>query len=150
MSVLRTPPSTTSTEATLQHKTGGRYGSEPQLNTSMEIQDELTPPSHIYFRNKRPREDEISLSQFQDFKKEIKEVITSLLGQQKKEYEEIASTLKCLQQTTANIELSVSLLTSQNEEFQKKIDKLESQSKKDREYISLLEDKIEDLQRTSN
>lgn len=80
---------------------------------------------------------------------EIKEILTSYLCQQKREYEDIANTLKSLQQTTANIELNVSLLTSQNEEFQKKIDNLESQSKKDRQYITLLEDKIEDLQRSS-
>lgn len=62
---------------------------------------------------------------------------------------EVTNTLKSLQQTTSNIEQCVSLLTLQNEEFQKKIEKLETQSKKDREYINILEDKIEDLQRTS-
>lgn len=41
------------------------------------------------------------------------------------------------------------MLTSQNEEFRRKIESLESQAKKDREYISILESKVEDLQRTS-
>lgn len=76
MSVQRTPPSTPSTGVTLRNKTGGRDGSEPQLNTTMEIQDN-TPPDYDYFRNRRPREEEATLSQFQEFKMKIKEIMTS-------------------------------------------------------------------------
>lgn len=115
----------------------------------MDLQDEHTPPSYVFLRNRRPREDEISPSQFTDFEQRMTRLITSFISEQKNSHLEVTNTLKSLQQTTSNIEQCVSLLTLQNEEFQKKIEKLETQSKKDREYINILEDKIEDLQRTT-
>lgn len=119
------------------------------LNTSMDVQEDRTPPNYVFLRNRRPREAELSPSQLQDFKNEMTKLITSFISEQRKEYGIISTSLKSLEQTTSNIELNISLLTLQNEEFKKKIESLESQAKQDREYISLLEDKIEDLQRTS-
>ncbi|KAL0860249.1 hypothetical protein ABMA27_010556 [Loxostege sticticalis] len=146
MSVHRTPPLTTATEDALGTQIGAKYGSEPMLNTSMDVQEDRTPPNYVFLRNRRPREAELSPSQLQDFKNEMTKLITSFISEQRKEYGIISTSLKSLEQTTSNIELNISLLTLQNEEFKKKIESLESQAKQDREYISLLEDKIEDLQ----
>lgn len=148
MSVQRTPPSTAPTENVF-HQLTTSGGAETQLDTSAAVLDERTPPCYVFLRNRRPREEEMSPSQFHDFKQEMSELITSFITEQKKVYVEITNTLKSLQQISSNIEQRISLLTSQNEEFQGKIDRLETQVKKDREYIYLLEDKIEDLQRAS-
>lgn len=79
----------------------------------------------------------------------MKEFMTTLINDQRKELGVITKNLKEIHVTNTNIEQSVSLLITQNEEFRKKIELLESQAKKDREYISILEDKIEDLQRST-
>nr|XP_034838390.1 uncharacterized protein LOC117994565 [Maniola hyperantus] len=76
-------------------------------------------------------------------------MIKSLFSVQEQELKKIAPTLKDIQVTNRNIENTIAFLTSQNEEFKAKIDKLESQAKEDRKYINILEEKIEDIQRTS-
>lgn len=149
MSVQRTPPSTVPNEEVLQSQPGPTAPTEPQVGTASDLRDEHTPPSYVFIRNRRPREDEISPSQFHDLKQDMTKLMTSFLNEQKKGYEEITNTLKSLQLTTTNIEQNISLLTLQNEEFQKKIVNLEGQVKKDREYIHLLENKVEDLQRST-
>lgn len=126
------------------------YGSDPQLpsnNTIEQIESSITPPNYVFHRNKRQREANVSPTEFSCFKQEIKELITNLSIAQKREFAEISENLKDIRQTNSNIDSSISLLTTQNEEFRKKIEFLEQQSKKDREYISILEDKIEDLQK---
>lgn len=137
------------TENALQQQIGTSEEIEPQFGTAEACLDEHTPPSYVFLRNRRPREEEFSPSQFHDFKQEINMLLTSFITEQKKDYAEIAISLKSLQQTSSNIEQNVSLLALQNEEFQKKIENLETQVRKDREYIQILENKIEDLQRTS-
>lgn len=54
--------------------------------------------------------------------------------------------LKDIQLGNNNIQASVSLLTEQNEEFKKELAQLKLTIQEDKKYISLLEDKIEDLQ----
>lgn len=153
MSVKRSPPTTMASDPKSRQKTITSYGSDPQLlesSTKDHHEDEHTPPSYVFLRSgRRPREDDTSPSQFFDFKEEMRELMTSFISEQKKEYGEITHKLKTIQQTNTNIEQSVSLLAAQNEDFRKKIELLETQTKKDREYIHILEDKIEDLQRTT-
>lgn len=151
MSVKRSPAKK-STVPNLRQQTSSNYGSDPQLsiNKPFEVpEEEFSPPNYIFKRNKRPREENISPSQFLSFKEEMKEFMSSLISEQKKELSEITKNLKEIHLTNTNIEQSVSLLATQNEEFRKKIELLELQAKKDREYISLLEEKVEDLQRVS-
>lgn len=124
-------------------------GRDSQLSKSTNdlLVDHKTPPNYVFQRNKRPRETEISPSDFTGFKDEIKELITSLIGVQKNDLMQITNSLKDIQQTNLCIETSINLLSTQNEEFRKKIEQLEQQAKKDKEYITILEDKIEDVQR---
>lgn len=108
---------------------------------------ESTPLNFITKRNKRPREDDFP-EEFNTFKQEIKDMFKSFMVAQRTQLEGIITELKEIQQTNANIEGSISLITAQNEEFRQKIEILESQAKLDREYITVLEHKIDDLQRS--
>lgn len=152
MPLKRTPPQNTSTEPPMDTAMPVNYASDSELITSNAIMSQghdLTTPKFVFRRNKRARESDDCSSQFNNFKEEVKELITSLIADQKRDLVGINSNLKDIQETNSNIEKSISLLTSQNEEFRRKIELLESQAKKDREYIYILENKIEDLQRTS-
>lgn len=105
----------------------------------------ITPPNFVSQRSsKRRREDDL-----EGFKKEIISMIKSMFATQENEIKKIASTLKEIKETNLNIENSMAFLTKQNEEFKKKMEEMEIQAKRDKEYIILLEDKIEDLQRGS-
>lgn len=103
-----------------------------------------TPPSFVFLRgNKREREEEHDL-----FKDEIRDMMGKLLSDQEtvlKKY--FAPILSEIQSTNKNIETSIALLTSQNEELAKKVELLDQQQKKDKEVISILENRIEDIQR---
>lgn len=107
------------------------------------------PPDFVSTRNKRPRNAEVSAEQFTTFKNEMKDLITQLITEQKKDFSSISNNLKELKESNTNIVNSISFLTSQNSEFQTKISTLEEQSRKDRDYIYILEEKIEDLSRSS-
>lgn len=117
--------------------------SEPNLD---EILPEKTPPNYSIMRSKRRREEEADLD-LCEFKEEIRVMIEALMEDQKKELMKINPTLIEIQHTNRNIENSISFLSSQNEELKKKIVQLEEQAKCDREQITLLEGKIEDVQR---
>ncbi|KAL0859559.1 hypothetical protein ABMA27_010701 [Loxostege sticticalis] len=120
-----------------------------QIELSDQLDEQNTPPNYVSLRNKRPRETETSPSEFARFKEEIKELISTLMRNQSQKIEEITDSLKEIKHTNSNIETSISLLTSQNEDFCRKIEALEQQAKRDMEYISILEERIEDLQRSS-
>lgn len=99
-------------------------------------------------RLKRRRESEWK-DDFCDFKEEVKNTIRELLAESDLELQKIKPILTDIQQTNHNIETTVAFLASQNEELKKKIEHLEGQAKKDRDQITMLENKIEDLQRDS-
>ena len=69
-----------------------------------------TPPNFISTRNKRKRDDEISV-EFSSFKEEIKNMISSLLSGQNQEFKKNLALLKEIQTTNKNIENSVAFLS---------------------------------------
>lgn len=73
-------------------------------------------------------------------------MIQSLWTEQQKDIKNILPTLLEIKQTNTNIENSIALLTAQNLELTNKITQLENKCKDDREYIILLEEKVEHLQ----
>ncbi|CAH0401972.1 unnamed protein product [Chilo suppressalis] len=113
-----------------------------------EMENESTPPNFPLYRPKRMREEDLP-AEFNKFKDEKRELFTSFISTQQSQIQGIIDDLKEIQLTNYNIENSIALLTSQNEQFQQKIESLEGQTKKDREYILVLESKIEDSPRTS-
>lgn len=120
--------------------------SESNLNQAS-TSDEKTPPNFVARRGKRDRESDWH-SDFMDFKTEIKTMMGSLIAEQGKELKNFFSpTLTEMQKTNQNIESSIALLMSKNEELTKKVAHLELQKKKDSDYILILENRIEDIQR---
>jgi chromosome segregation ATPase len=103
-------------------------------------------PCFVQQRQKRPREHGIE-EDLEGFKTEMKNMITTLLNAQQDELKKISSAQKEIKVTNGNIENSLAFLTTQNDELKKKLEQLQVQSKKDRDFIVALEDKIEDLQR---
>lgn len=101
-----------------------------------------TPPNFVTQRAKHTENENEFLN---DFKNEMKELIAS----QNDEIKKLASMLKDIKCSNSSIETSMTHLSSQNDELQKKIERLELQARKDKDYIVVLEDKLEDMQRES-
>ncbi|KOB76785.1 Zinc finger DNA binding protein [Operophtera brumata] len=109
---------------------------------------ETTPPNYYFRRAKRDREEDWT-SDFSAFKEEMKAMMEALMSDQESELKKLFTpTLTEIQKTNRNIESSIALLMSKNEELTKKVELLEQQKKKDNEYITILENKVEDIQRT--
>ena len=125
----------------------GKSLSESNIAEQLE---QSTPPNFISRRYKRSVDDLYNYdSDFGAFKKEVKELISSLMSPQQEEIKKIYQTLMEIKITNGNIESSMAFLATQNEELKSKVKHLEEQSKSDRNCITILEDKIEDLQRSS-
>ncbi|CAG9784968.1 unnamed protein product [Diatraea saccharalis] len=111
-------------------------------------QNEHTPPNFLYQRNKRPREHDCE-SELKEFKEEMKAMISSLMATQRDDIKKIYPTLLEIKNTNDEIKSSVTYLTAQNKELEKEIEQLEIQNRKDKSYICLLENRVENLQRES-
>lgn len=110
------------------------------------LMDDFTPPNFGSRRVKRKGSHDGDC-EFSDFKEEIRIMISTMLNAQGNQFKKIAPVLADIKETNTNIEKSMAFLAAQNEELKKKLDGFELQGKKDREYITFLEDKVEDLQR---
>lgn len=91
----------------------------------------------------------VSKSDFEDFKNEIKDMIFSSFSSQQKELQNISSAQKEIQKSNVAIEHSIAHLSLQHEEFKNKISFLEGQIKEDRKRMIILEDRMEEMQRSS-
>ncbi|KAL0840778.1 hypothetical protein ABMA28_015961 [Loxostege sticticalis] len=107
-----------------------------------------TPPNYISIRNKRKRDEDLH-TEFENFERKIELMFNKLSTTKDNEISKISQTLTDIQNTNQNIEASIAFLVSQNEDLKKKVDSLEIQNKKDKEYITILEDKLEEVQRSS-
>ncbi|CAG9791455.1 unnamed protein product [Diatraea saccharalis] len=105
---------------------------------------DITPPNYVFGRVRSSRS--ITMDDFNAFKDEIKTMIHSLCSAQQQELKNISPTLRKIEQTNANIENSIAQLTSQGMELTNKMIELENKSKEYRDYITLLEEKIENLE----
>lgn len=108
--------------------------------------EQTTPPCYVFQRQKRSREHEFE-DEFNTFKDEMRNMITSLFEAQKSELENMVTSQ--IGQTNKSIQECLGFLTAQNEELKKKLEQFEIQSRKDKDHITILEDKIEDLQRVN-
>lgn len=115
------------------------------------VETHKTPPNFVFQRNKRSRDDmEDSLGkQLNEFKEEMKIMLSSFNEKQWKETQLINTKLHEIQQSNEQIEKSIKFLTAQNKDLQEKITRFEVQSKEDKKYISILENRIEDMQTES-
>ncbi|XP_028178724.1 structural maintenance of chromosomes protein 2-like [Ostrinia furnacalis] len=117
-----------------------------EVITCATLTDELSPTNFVSRRVKRKATDNLDC-ELSNFKEEIRSMISIMLTAQEKQINKITPVLNDIKEANANIEKSMAFLASQNEELKKKLDAYELQSKKDKEYITILEDKVEDLQR---
>lgn len=100
--------------------------------------------------SERPRKPvQASPHQYEVFKMEMRQLITTLVSSQREEMRQLNLTMKEIKDTNKNIEASLTYLTSQNEELKQKINTLEERTRQDREYIIFLEDKLDDMQLAS-
>lgn len=104
---------------------------------------DVTPPNYVSFRNKRCRDD-LEEEHLEKFKQDM---MTALQTMMQNEFKKINPLLQDIKKTNQSIEESMSFLAAQNEEYKKRIELLECESKKDKEYITLLEEKLEDVKR---
>lgn len=88
-------------------------------------------------------------AQMDDFKIEIRQLITTFITSQREEMQQLHQAMKEIQDTNKNIEMTLSCVAAQNEEMKVKISNLEERSRQDREYIVFLEDKLDNLQLAS-
>lgn len=124
---------------------------ESALNSSRSVSEsnitqEFLSPVYVSQRTKRAREPDCEVD-FNAFREEVKKMISSMLAAQSSDIKKIFPTLSEIKTSNNNIEKSIAFLSAQHEELKNKIDLMEIQAKKDKDYITILEDKIEDLQR---
>ncbi|CAB3244667.1 unnamed protein product [Arctia plantaginis] len=106
-----------------------------------------TPPSYVFQRVKRSREntEDCLIEQLNEFKEEMKKMMSLFTANQSTEMIKITTTLKEIQYSNSSIENSIAFLTAQNEEYKQKIIQLENQAKEDKKYIVILENKMEEM-----
>lgn len=131
--------------------------SESNIKEIEESSMNVTPPNFVFDRayraKKRKERDSVSPkepvdgSEFEIFKEEMRSMITSLFMAQQSEMKEINIKLQNIQESNNNIQDSIAFLTAQNADFKTKIEKLELQAIEDKKNITLLEDKLENLQK---
>lgn len=115
------------------------------LSMDGSLSHSVSPPDKfVSQRIKTKRDDDVS-TELISFKEDMRAMIASMMETQLTEIRKNNDALKEIQQTNRNIESAVEFLSAQNDEFRKKIEKLENQSKEDKKCIVILEDKIEEL-----
>ncbi|CAH0406991.1 unnamed protein product [Chilo suppressalis] len=125
------------------HSTLNRAMSDPDMSICVS-EENVSPLNAVFDRRRRPVQG--SPSQWDAFKMEMRQLITTFITSQREELTQLNSTMKEIQDTNKNIELSLTYVTAQNEELKQKINKLEEFSREDRECLIFLEDKLDDLQ----
>ncbi|KAI5641671.1 hypothetical protein NE865_06185 [Phthorimaea operculella] len=85
-------------------------------------------------------------TKFQEFKMEMRQLITTLTNTHKEEMRQLNLTMKDIQDSNKSIEQSLINMSAQNEELKQEIKKLEKISQENREYIIFLEDKLDNMQ----
>lgn len=111
-----------------------------ESNISTIGQQEITSPTYVATRLKRKRNEE---NDFDEFKEDIRAMIQSFIMKQDQE----SRISKEISQSITDIKNSLTHLSEQNDDLKNKLDMMEADKRKDREYIALLEDKLEDLHR---
>ena len=122
-----------------------KSASESEID-QMSINANITPPNYVFQRTKRSREEISITEQLDEFKKDIKEMMALFMTKHERELQKVSLTLKDIQESNLNIQDTIKLLTSQNQDLEKKVSQMEIQVKEDRKYITTLEHKIEEME----
>ncbi|KAJ2951566.1 hypothetical protein O0L34_g13714 [Tuta absoluta] len=120
---------------------------DPEMSICMS-EDGKSPISHVTQREKKENQDqklENSLA-YNDFKEEMRKLVTYFMTQQKSEMEIMRTTLQEIRESNIHIQNSIDHLHDQNEEIRTKLAIIEEHAKEDREYILFLENKVENME----
>lgn len=124
-------------------RTPEKSGSDPNLYAR---NDTITPHLNIS-RNKRrrsPMEDQLN-----EFREEIRQMFRELKADQKNTFTGMEKALNDIQKTNRDIEKSIEFISKQYEEMRERTETLEQKCKLNLNHISILEERIEDMQRNS-
>lgn len=123
----------------------------PEKSNSVPDVTALKSDSSIMTRNKRRRPNDINTSMLEDITKELKDEMKELFSRfaltQSEQINSVLTTLKDIQQTSNNVQSTITFLCEENSELKLKIEQLERQAKKDKENITILENEIEENRR---
>lgn len=122
------------------HQSPAKSNSESNLRHNTSSAQSPPPASFVSTRAKRTRSDDLHVD-FSKFKDEMKDMFASWMTQQTKETTKISSSLKTIEEAT-------NFLSSQFEELKIRVIETEKDRQKDKEHIILLENKIEDLEKS--
>lgn len=114
----------------------------------LQQQGYISPQGFVSSRIKRKREEDF-INEISILREEMQNMCATFLAAQERDSKKNSNMLQEIQQSTTNIESSISFLMAQNEEFKQKIEKLEGQIRTDQRYITTLEDKLESIQQES-
>lgn len=124
-------------------------------NTGPESETEHKIPPNYGPQRKRRRSDELK-NELIDFKKDIKELISSFMSASEKErnclqkdISDIKTKIQEVQRTNTDIEKSIDFLSKQFDDVITKVDSLEQECCNNRMHIQTLQDKIDFLERSS-
>lgn len=120
------------------------YGSNPDIHSEAM---QTTPTSSLYGiqRFKRVRE-ELSKDDFDNFKKEIKEMLCSWKSDHDSKFKKLETHIK---QHVSEMEKSLEFLHEENNQLRDAMKKVETENAYNLAHITALEEKVEDLQRNS-
>lgn len=119
-----------------------KYNSEPNLSITE------TPLNQMVNRSKRKKLD-MDSEEHSEIRSELLEVYKTSLSQHQEQMNALYPILKAIQESHSKIEATLAFVCQQNDDFKTQIVRLENELKKKEEHITLLEDKMEDLTRTS-
>lgn len=123
--------------------------SDTNLDMVTEVDLDFTPPNFVGARTKRKRSSGHYSTDLESFQEEMRNMMKSLNEKMDKISGSLTHTINEMKQSMLNIESSVSFVSVQNENLERKLESLESERKKDHEYIIFLENQLEDLQRSN-
>lgn len=119
----------------------------PSESNVHELSSDTTPPNYVFQRGKRAREAEWC-DDLSTFREEMKVMIRELMTGQETELKKLFTpSLSEIKKSNSCIEASLTQVILQNVELTKKIELLEQERVKDRQRITLLEDRLEEQQR---
>ncbi|XP_063363600.1 uncharacterized protein LOC134652358 [Cydia amplana] len=114
---------------------------------SIELNDKTSPDFVTKRQQKQERQsDNITITDFNEFKEEMRNLIRYYSGCQQKDISDLKDTVKDIRHSTNNIEASLDDLHLENQELRKQITELENHIKEDREHIAFLEEKLDEMQ----
>ncbi|KAI5640286.1 hypothetical protein NE865_07385 [Phthorimaea operculella] len=111
-------------------------------------------PNQHEFVNTRQRGEEQSRdppskNDWIDFKEDMRRLLTVFAATQKEELAGLKSTLMEVKESNSSIMNSIKFLTDEHSEMKKKIAETETYTRENRDYIFLLEDKLDNMERNT-